>query len=377
MTTDVYARLARHLDSLPPGFPATESGVELRIVRRLFTPEEAELALHLTLLGEEAKVIARRAGLPVDVTAQRLEGMVDKGLIYCARRPGQPVLYQIVYFVLGIWEFQVNRLNPGLIEDVDEYFTYLFDHGVWRTSAQLRTIPVMESISTRQEVLIYEQAEEIVRAQKTILLAPCICRRERQVAGQGCGKPLETCLLFDSAAHYYHHNGLGRMIEAAEALDVLALANEAGLVLNPTNTRQVGAICCCCGDCCGVLRNLNRLPKPAEQAVSAFRAHHNPGLCAACGVCAARCQMGAVQEHDGVYSLDLDRCIGCGLCVSTCTTGAMTLERKPPAEQPAIPSTMVHGALAMWRARGRLDLPSLARMGVQSKFDRLRALSKL
>ena len=61
MSNDVYRRLAKHLDNLPGGFPPTESGVELRILRRLFTPEEAELAMRLTLIPEEAPVVARRA----------------------------------------------------------------------------------------------------------------------------------------------------------------------------------------------------------------------------------------------------------------------------------------------------------------------------
>ena len=39
--TDVYQDLARHLDNLPAGFPRTETGVEIRILKRLFTPREA------------------------------------------------------------------------------------------------------------------------------------------------------------------------------------------------------------------------------------------------------------------------------------------------------------------------------------------------
>ena len=53
MERDVYKKLAQHLDNLPGGFPPTETGVELRILRRLFTPEEAELAVHLNLIAEE------------------------------------------------------------------------------------------------------------------------------------------------------------------------------------------------------------------------------------------------------------------------------------------------------------------------------------
>jgi hypothetical protein len=66
MATDVYERLAQHLDDMPAGYPSTESGVEMRILRRLFTPEDAELTLYLTLIAEEPRVIARRAKLPAE-----------------------------------------------------------------------------------------------------------------------------------------------------------------------------------------------------------------------------------------------------------------------------------------------------------------------
>jgi hypothetical protein len=37
---DVYQRLARPLDELPAGFPPSQSGVELRILKSLFTAED-------------------------------------------------------------------------------------------------------------------------------------------------------------------------------------------------------------------------------------------------------------------------------------------------------------------------------------------------
>ncbi len=64
--TDIYERLAAFLDQLPAGFPPTESGVEKQILRKLFSPEEAELVMHLTLIEEEARVVAFRAHQPLE-----------------------------------------------------------------------------------------------------------------------------------------------------------------------------------------------------------------------------------------------------------------------------------------------------------------------
>ena len=58
--TDVYRRLQKHIDNMPVGFPATESGVELRILKRLFTPEEAEVGLLLSAVPEDLERIHRR-----------------------------------------------------------------------------------------------------------------------------------------------------------------------------------------------------------------------------------------------------------------------------------------------------------------------------
>ena len=41
MSDEIYSRLADALDRLPNGFPRTESNVELRILRKIYSPEEA------------------------------------------------------------------------------------------------------------------------------------------------------------------------------------------------------------------------------------------------------------------------------------------------------------------------------------------------
>jgi Pyruvate/2-oxoacid:ferredoxin oxidoreductase delta subunit len=259
---------------------------------------------------------------------------------------------------------------------VDEYLRTGFDLDVWRRAPQLRTIPVAESIDTPNAVLPYEQAREIIRNQKKILVADCICRKERNLVGEGCEKPLETCLIFGGGAHFYERYGMGRPISVDEALAVLDTADRAGLVLQPTNAQEPIGMCCCCGDCCGVLRNVKRHPKPASIVSSAFRAECETEICAGCGDCVGRCQMEAIDLEQGYATINYDRCIGCGLCVTTCSTEAMRLVRKPESEQPYVPRDIVENTLRIAKHRQVIKNSDLVMMAVKSKVDRLAALKK-
>ncbi len=370
--SEVYQKLARYLDNLPGGFPSTESGVELRILRRLFAEDEAELALHVSLIPAEAGVIARRAGIRRAEAEQRLAELARKGLIMSLVPEGKPVLYMSAQFVIGIWEFHVNDLDPELIRDVHEYMPALFAEA-WKFP-QLRTIPVNRSIDHQLTVLAYEKAEELVRRAQKLAVAPCICRRERHIAGEGCGKLEEACLVFGMGADLYLRNGLARQIEQQEALQILVKADKAGLVLQPGNSQEAMNICCCCGCCCGVLQNLKPYPKPAALVSSAFVACAKAESCNGCGVCITRCQMGALQLESGHSVLYPDRCIGCGLCVSTCPTGSLVLERKPNAEQPRVPRGGIQSMIQLGRARGKLGTADLAWMVLKSKMERLLTL---
>ncbi len=165
-STDPHVRLAKHLDDLPGGFPPTDSGVELRILRRLFSPDEAELALHVSLIPEEARVIARRAGLGLNEAGLRLSAMGRKGLIFELTQGSGPTQYAAAQFVIGIWEFHLNDLDPELIRDFNEYLPTLAGEAL--KFPQLRTIPVNRSLAPQLTVLSYEKAEALVaRAQET------------------------------------------------------------------------------------------------------------------------------------------------------------------------------------------------------------------
>jgi ferredoxin len=352
VSEEIYRAKAQHLDDLPAGFPSTESGVELRILRRLFTPEEAELALHLSPVPEEPEAIAGRAGIDPEEAAQRLDKMAKKGLIYSIEREGKLPKYRASQYMVGIWEFHVNDLDIDLIKDTNEYFPTLFSEA-WKVP-QLRTIPVGRSLTPQHEVMVYEQAEELVRAQDKIAVAPCICRREHTIMDKGCDKPQETCLVFGSGADYYVRNGLGRSIDLDEALEILNLAEKTGLVLQPSNSKKAAFICLCCGCCCQVLKNLKRYPKPASLVSSPFVVAVNLDTCEGCGDCVDRCQLQALGLGDKTIALDIERCIGCGLCVTACPTESLVMVRKPESEQPEVPKNMIEVSLKLGKARKKI-----------------------
>lgn len=371
MKNDVYAKLAAHLDNLPGGYPSTENGVELRILRRLFTPEEAEMTLHLSVLPEQAKVIARRAKLSVEETTTRLEEMYQKGLILKIKREGRPVLYMALQFAIGIWECHVNDLDPELAKDVGEYIPTVLNTDTWKKAPQLRTIPVNKSIDHKLKILPYENVEELVKAQDKFLVAPCICRKEKKLLDEGCEKPEENCLILGRGADLYHDRGIGRYIDREEALKILKEADDAGLVLQPSNSKDIVNICCCCGCCCGVLRTIKQHPKPASIVSTPFICTAYPETCIGCGVCVQRCQMDALSLEEDRVVLDLDRCIGCGVCVTTCLTESLCLVRKPESEQKDVPKTFRDTMIHLLKVRGKLKPSRVASTVLKSKIDRI------
>lgn len=351
--TDVYQKLAAHLDNLPAGFPSTETGVEIRILKRLFSPQEAEIATGLVMMPEAASEIAKRLNMDEKTLAPVLEDMSRKGLIYRASKGGQ-FFYMAAQFVVGIWEYHVKSLDLDLIKDFNEYSPYLLKKTWQETKTkQLRVIPISKSISAEMLTMPYDEAEKIIRQQSKIVVAPCICRAEHKMAGKGCSRPVEVCLTFGSGAYFYEENGLGRTISQQEALDILAKGMEAGLVLQPGNSKKPTNICLCCGCCCQILKNLNTLDEPAKAVHTNFYAEVSKDDCTECGICLERCQMNAIVM-DGTSHVKKERCIGCGLCVTSCGFDAMKLIEKAMEDRWTPPANTVETYINIARERGKI-----------------------
>lgn len=339
---DVYKQLALHLDNTPSGFPETETGVELRILKQLFTPEEASLTLSLVMIPETTEAIAKRAQKsPRDIEPMLIE-MGRKGLIIHICKNGLNT-FMLLHFVVGIWEYQVNRLTKELIKDFNEYVPYLIKSQYKNKTQQLRVVPVSKSVNTELNIMDYEQVETIIKSQSKILVAPCICRKEHSIMGKGCDKPSETCLIFGSGAYIYESRGIGRTIPQEEALDILKEGVKQGLVPQPSNSKKPLNICLCCDCCCQILKNIKEFDAPAKIVSSNFQAVVDESECTGCEACKDICPMTAIEMDDEstLASVDTDRCIGCGLCVTVCEFDAVRLMDKKETEKIEPPANIL------------------------------------
>jgi Na+-translocating ferredoxin:NAD+ oxidoreductase subunit B len=328
MADDIYVKLRDKIDEYSLGMATTETGVELQILKKLFTVEEAEMYLRLTGDLQTAAEIAQKINAnPVDVE-RILQGMTNKGLTFprFPKKDGEFFYYAAAPFVHGIVEHQLHRLDKEMAELLEEFFKM---GPVTRFIPALRTIPVNSALRENLVVAPFDDAKAVIMRKERIAIAECLCNQWQTTRGGTCSQPKEICFLFDFYGQYYVDRGLGRWISQDEALAKLMIAEKAGLISQFSHSENPEALCNCCPDCCATLRGLKQLPTPAMFIPSNYLAAIDRDMCSLCTMCADRCPMDAVIINEGAVEISLDRCVGCGVCVSTCPENAIRLEQKP------------------------------------------------
>jgi ferredoxin len=354
----VYRELARRLDEIPNGFPSTESGVELRLLAKIFEPHEAALAAVMRLSREPYDVIAARAGVDPQYARVTLKTMARKGQIRAGRK-GDKLAFGLMPFAVGIYEEQLPRMDVELATLFEEYYVETRGSFARYEPALQRILPVEEAIPVGIEIYPYEQATALLENAQSWGVRDCICRVQQKLVGRGCDHPVEICLSFAPVPGAFDHSEVTRAITKDEALALLKQAEDAGLVHSPGNFRDDNYyICNCCTCCCGVLRAVAEFGMPTAIAQSGFVAAVDEGLCAGCGDCLARCQFGALSLVDDVCRVEAGRCVGCGVCASVCPSEALSLARRPEEEILALPANFAEWSTRRARARG-MDDPAI------------------
>jgi len=342
MTVDVYKRVAEKLDAMPTGFPATESGVEIRLLHKIFPdPEDAENWLLINLDPEPIAVIAERFGKPVAEAQSIVDGLVSKGVVKAAKIEGV-YYYFTMPFVIGMYE---DNYLYGLIDkEYAEYFEEYLPHYCKKYDGfmpeEVRVIPVSGSVDADNVVYPYDDARKIIEGGKTFRLLPCVCRYQKNEVGKPCPQhhSIELgCIVIsyeeDEDTKYFPP--MAKSATKEEALAHLERAAEAGLIHQSYNLESNNHfICNCCTCCCGLLRGALEFKATHMMLKSNYRAQIDADSCTSCGICAdERCQFNAIVAGDKFYSVNPELCVGCGVCVSSCPAEAIVLEAKPESEQ--------------------------------------------
>jgi ferredoxin len=331
---DPYTKLRKFLDRLPLGFPKTSSGIEIDILKALFSEEEAEIATFLNPIPLTVKQIARKHDIDKKYLKKKLYSMSKKGLIFRIRRDGQ-IYYNTAPFMIGLYEYSVKKIDKNLAKLFNQYYNEAYMEELGASGVPgFKVIPIEENIDSTTTLYPYHRLKESIKEARVISVTDCICRKETRLLGEGCDYPLETCLSFGAAAEYYIENGLGRKISAEEAIEIVEKADEAGLVHAGANTTHLSNICNCCPCCCASMKGITKYGLDKHRFLNAlFVSSLNSDLCISCGQCVERCPINAISLTEYAI-IDGERCIGCGLCASVCPENAINMELREDREEP-------------------------------------------
>lgn len=324
-----YEKLADALNQLPNAYPRTQSNIEITLLKKIFLPEEANMAGQLTKDSESVSEIAKRTGLSEEETDTRLRTMAGRGLVW-----GNPEanMYRLAPFVVGIYESQMVRMDHELAHLVEEYFQQSGFQLMKYQPALHRVIPAHGTVKT-EWILPYDKLVELMNSCNTFRVNDCICRKQQDLLGKRkCTFPLHVELIFYTG-NVTSDPPVPPFVTREEALAVLQKTEKIGLVHTVSNVAEgVHYVCNCCGCCCGILRGITEAGIKNSVAAANYYSEVYPEKCVGCGNCIKRCHMKAITSIDGVSVVDRTKCIGCGLCATGCASQAAVIKLKPENE---------------------------------------------
>ena len=121
-----YRRLARSLDALPNRYPPADDESDLRLLAKIFLPEEAALAADLLPELEPPAQIAARLGRDMREVSSLLKEMSKKGQIAFGKTSQGRLGFGLMPFVVGIYEAQAGRIDAEMAGLFEEYYQKAF-----------------------------------------------------------------------------------------------------------------------------------------------------------------------------------------------------------------------------------------------------------
>jgi Fe-S-cluster-containing hydrogenase component 2 len=341
------------------GYPVRDTLLE--ILRENLTPFEAEIALALPnrvtpLSPVSAKEIGSRVAISLDELESALERLAEKGLLYVGETSAGEKGYALLHVGFGFpqtffWKGEDTPHARKMALLVAKYFNrQVTTEAYGGQSKQYRYIPVGKAVKPDlQAVFPVQLMEQVIANARRIAVAHCPCRVSYRLVGRGCEHPTEVCMKFDELADFVIDRGLARELTKEEALEVVRVTEEAGLVHFVDNAEgEIKHNCNCCGCACWNVGNIRRRKIPRDAIMATyFMRETDAEECTGCGECASICPVEAVEMSDGVPIIDREWCIGCGVCATVCPGNAAVLKVREDktGERPAATFRELHNRI--------------------------------
>jgi ferredoxin len=331
---NVYERLRQKLDSLTKGYPKTEKGSELAFLKKVFTEEDAEIFIKLKKGLQTPEQAAKDLGMSMATTIEKLDAMSNKGLLYWEREGGQKK-YRIIPFIHGIWEFNVDRIEPADAVNMGQYYVDGYGKVLMDYSIPIaRVVPIRADVVKDNKLLPDDDIEAIIKKQKLIAATDCACRKVATFAKRHCSctDEMNVCIVFGSAAEYAMETKMGhpRVLTIEQTLEILRNDEKDGRFLQAAHAKECSGFCSCSKCHCGFLMAAKIHHGTGYESWSNYKCVKDEASCIDCGKCVERCPVKAMTINaDEKVIFNRDNCFGCGLCVTTCPTDSLILERKP------------------------------------------------